>query len=283
MRQELKDIRDDNMLMVRILTPMDIKELELLQKVQEIFSEALNEFYKLELNNEETSTYLDQIGSNMSVWDALIDYITYHSQLPLFQKDRPRLPQDGLNYLQVKKKYGAELIEPIMEGLVQNIINKGGEELFYKFSNTYEDAAYWFAECFKQITQQNIDFTFPETEWKSDAQKMLHYYHNANQYISIQWQQIKWKEYNHAETPLLTDRVKDIIRARAYVEFCKQTASVTNSEQFGNSFIYLCRMEKYYIAFLFSSHSLFYYSSCGHGCYLGRIPRTSPSSCSHKR
>jgi hypothetical protein len=32
MRQELKDIRDDNMLMVRILTPMDIKELELLQK-----------------------------------------------------------------------------------------------------------------------------------------------------------------------------------------------------------------------------------------------------------
>lgn len=225
MRQELRNLREENIIMLHVLLPIDINETELMQKVQVLFSEVLNKLYKLELNDEEVSVYLNRIGSNMTSWDALIDYVTYYPQLPLFQKDRPRLPRDDLNYQQVKKRYGAVRIEPIMKGLIKNIIENGGEELFYKLANTFEDAAYCFAECLKQISQKDIDFTFSETEWKNGAQKMLHYYHKANEYIDIQWEQTTWDdEYSHIEKPLLTEQAQDIIRARAYIEFCRQTA-----------------------------------------------------------
>ncbi len=206
-----------------------------MQKAQEVGEELFVQMYQPMLDNEDITRYLDRIGKTVSNWGGLVEYTTYHSQWALGKLNKPTMSRDELSYSMVQRLYG-KVVDSIMLGLVTKIGENGGNDLYYTLVNSFENAAFQFHETMRQIPQEKLGFTFPESPWSVNANQLTKYYHdetplriyksqnNARWYIKVEWDCFDWEQQGISNPPELKPEVAEIIRARAYIEFCKQAS-----------------------------------------------------------
>lgn len=188
--------------------------------------ELLEKFAESEIKNESLEHYLGFIGKDYEkYWNELLNYIVYsHKILPLGKPEKPQLSHHQRNYDSICRLYGKTEVQAIMSALARNLAKNGGNDLYYELANSLEDCSGSFLALAQYVSQykgDSVQTSFP----KPIVQLQTYYHEKADQYIKEEWQKIKWP-IGHEHLALeLDDTMVQIIKTRAFAEFCRQTSA----------------------------------------------------------
>lgn len=214
---------------LRITRPTTIASLQISRLVEERATNILAKIYQPELNLERIESVLDGITADLSEesWRSAVNYVidSKHNVKPNFKRLE-------LNYDTVVRLYSGikKPIEAIMNGLTEKIKSDGGNLLYYRIANGWENGSELFSYIAPKIIQRILrGDRVSQTEKLNCAELGLE---NLEQPIlemvkaystSVDFVRSKWNEFNTNNTIDLSAEAIAVIMARAYIEYCKET------------------------------------------------------------
>lgn len=210
---------------IKTVPLIDQEKVSELSVIQNKLEELLKKFAEPEIKNENLEHYLGYIGKGYEqYWNELLNYLVYfHQTLRLEKLNKPELSRHERNYDSICRLYGKKEVHAIMKGLTKNFSINGGDSLYYELANSLEDSPGVFLiltqylSLYKNVPDQN---QLP----KPIVQLQTYYHDKAEQFIEEEWKKIEWP-IGHEHLNLELDKTMiDIIRARAFAEFCQNTS-----------------------------------------------------------
>lgn len=232
---EMSRERDYAKRVVQSIPQMDEKNLKNLSDLNTKLENLLSHFVESEIKNESLQDVLGYMGASYQQYmDPLLKYVVYSSQSLPGKPVKPEMSRYERNYLGTCRYYGKEQIDSVMMGLAGEYVKNGGDDLYYVLANSFENAPSVFIDLAKYIALPR-EFELDVEQYNAQPAyiKALREYYNqgAEQYIREALTATKWPiglEYlkdqlgsNDADTNITID----IIKARAFAEFCHNTSS----------------------------------------------------------
>ncbi len=233
---QMRRERDHARLIVKAIPLISQSSLNNLNVLSDRLEKLLSHFVEPEIKNENLQDILGNVGASYQRYmEPLLTYVVYSSQTRLYSKPvKPELSRYERNYNGISNYYGKEKIDSIMIKLTNEFVNEGGNDLYYALANSFENAPRVFIEWAIYISWPKEMQLNPEGHQKLPEyiQTMSAYFHQgAEESILKEWSSIKWPiglEYlaKELEAKDADSQITiDIIKARAFAEFCHKTAS----------------------------------------------------------
>jgi hypothetical protein len=209
-----------------------------LRKIQVQAEEMFREVYQGDLNSEKMKFVLNRVSMPI-YFDETMNYIVYYRDKFGSSPEKPKFDRAQLSYDLVKSLYddeGASKIDKIMHKLYEEFRKNGGDKLYDKIVNSWNDSAKAFLYIAIKVPllaeQDQIDFhelDIPET-WQQPLRDLITTYKNGVARIQVYWRE-SWSNNTRGtlsarQRPLvvLSDEAAQLVAIRGYLEFCKNTA-----------------------------------------------------------
>lgn len=223
--QKAKEKKEDDLFFINTIPKIPKEKVLDLAAITNKLEDLLKKFAEPEIKNENLNNYLGYIGKGYKAyWNDLLNYLIYsHKTIPLRKPNKPELSRHERNYNSICRLYGSKEVQTIMLGLMEDLAKNGGDALYYELANSLEDSPGLFLIFAQYISQEQS--CPPQTLFPPSAVQLQTYYHDkAENYIREQWQKTKWPLGQEQLRDALDDTMVEIIKVRAFAEFCQSTA-----------------------------------------------------------